>query len=101
VEQSADAITANLACGMKPTKESDAAEPFGQDMLEITADEFGGLQWDGLVLSGVGIAIGPEYLARRQPLQLPIAGGRFEDVTGQVGQSVLARTDGLAIHHPG
>ena len=53
LEQSADAIAANLACGMKPTKESDPAEPFWQDMLEITADEFGGIQWDGLVLSGV------------------------------------------------
>ena len=100
-QQGAHTVAADFSGRMKPAKEPHPTKAFGQDVLEITADEFGGIQWDGLVLSGVGIAIRPEHLPGRQPLQLPIAGGSFEDLTGQVGQSVLARTDRLSIHHPG
>ncbi len=68
LEQSADALAADLGCGMKPAKESHPAEPLGQDMLKKAADELGGRQRDGFGLAGLGIAIRPEDLARRQGL---------------------------------
>ena len=67
-EQSADAITADLASGMEPAKEAHAAEALWQDMLKKAADELGGLQRHGLVLSGVGVTIRPEHLPRGQQL---------------------------------
>lgn len=99
-QQGTDAVAPDFAGGMKPAEQAHPAKPFGQDMLEKAADQFGGGQGDGRVLAGVGIAIRPEDSPGVGGLQEPIAGGSFEDVTGQVSQSVFSGADGLAIHRP-
>ncbi len=99
-QQGPDAVAPDFAGGMKPAEQAHPAKPFGQDMLEKAADQFGGGQGDGLVLAGVRIAVRPEDFARVGHLQEPIAGGSFEDVTGQVSQSIFTGADGLTIHRP-
>jgi hypothetical protein len=100
LEQGANAVAPDFGCGMKPAEEAHAREAARQDVLEKAADQFGGLQGNGLVVAGVGVAIRPEHLAGGEDLQGAVAGGRFEYVSSQVSQGVLSGADGLRIDSP-
>jgi hypothetical protein len=69
-------------------------------MLEETADQFVRLQIQVGPETGFALAIRPADFSLGQEFDAAIGGGGFEDVTGQVLQSFLARTDGLDIDHP-
>jgi hypothetical protein len=85
---------------MEPTKEAHPAKAAGKHMLEKAADQFGGSQRDGLLLPGLGIAIGPEHLSGGQALELAIARGGLEDIARQVSQGLFSGTDCLAVYAP-
>ena len=68
LEESANPVAPDFGGRMKPTEESHAREAVRQDMLEEAANEFSGLQGQGFVLAGVGVAIGPKNLAGGEEL---------------------------------
>ena len=100
LEQSANPIAADLARRMKPAKQTHPTKAFGQDVLEKAADQFGGLQRNSCGLAGVGVAVRPNHFSRGKDLQTTVAGGGFENVSGEVSQSVFTRTGSGAVDTP-
>ena len=72
----------------------------GQDVLEETAHPVQGLEIHRRSLASFALAIVPAQAAIGQAWHGTIGGGGLEDVTGQVTQSVLARTGRLGAHVP-
>ena len=84
LEQGADAVELDALGGMEPAEAADAMETERQDMLEEAADELEGLEVDMTPGAGAAVAERPTQSALGQELELPVAGGGFEDVTAQV-----------------
>ena len=57
--------------------------PVGRQVLEETADQFGGSQGQGSALAGGAVPIRPEQLAIGTLDQAPIPGGGLEDIAAQ------------------
>jgi len=101
VEQGADAVEADLGGGMEEAEGADAGEVRRQDVLEEAGHEILRLQVNLGVLPGAGVAISPAQAAVGQLGHEAVAGGGFEDVTGEVAQGVMPGAGVLHADVPG
>ena len=85
---------------MEPAERANAGEAAGQDMLQEAAEELEGLEPDGGEAARFAFAVAPHQFPVGQDGEGSVGGGGFEDVAGEVAQSVLTRTGGLAADVP-
>lgn len=100
VEQSADAVEADFGGRVEPAEGAHAGEVAGQDVLEETAEPLVGFQGQGGELAGLAVAVRPVQAAVGQLLDEAVAGGGFEDVTGEVTQGIFSGAGGLSADVP-
>ena len=85
---------------MQPTESAHPGKAFWQDVLEKAGYEVQGLEGDRCEPAGAAFAIVPADLAVGQEVNIPIGGGGFEDVTGQIAQRILTRARRATVHVP-
>ena len=99
-QKRAHAIEPHFGRRLKPAEGADSSKVRRQDVLQKPAQELKGVQFDGGELAGFAFSISPQNLALGQHLDFAIGGGGFEDVTGEIAQSVFARAGCLRSHVP-